>query len=118
MASREEDTQLIIVMDWVRFNEFDKFIWHTANERYTSPQSGQMLKRKGVKSGVSDITVMRPSKGYFGAFIELKTATGKLSVNQKRFLYDMSAEGYFTACCCCADSAISTIKEYLNISNI
>ena len=59
-------------MDWVRFNKLDKFIWHTANERSVSPQSGAILKRKGVKAGVSDLTIARQSNGYPGMYLELK----------------------------------------------
>ena len=110
-----EDIELIKVMDWCRFQKLDSFIWHCANERQTSPQSGSVLKRKGVKAGVADLTIMRASSGKHGAFIELKTATGKLSDSQKKFLDAMGAECYFTATCYSADSAIDTIKEYLQI---
>jgi len=111
-----EDFMQILVMDWVRFMQFDGFIFHVANERSCSPHSGAMLKRKGVKSGVSDIAIMRASKGHNGAWIELKSAMGKLSPNQKKFLDDMHNENYFTACCYSAESAIATIKDYLNIT--
>lgn len=110
-----EDISLIQAMDWVRYNKLDNVIWHVANERTCSPQSGQILKRKGVKAGVSDLVIARPSGKYHGAFIEVKTAVGKLSPAQKRFLEDMADEGYFTAICYSAESTIETIKEYLHI---
>lgn len=116
MKIGEEDLQLIITMDWVRFNKLDNIIWHVANERQVNPHSGSILKRKGVKSGVADLTIMRPSKNFHGGFIELKSAMGKLSPNQKKFLDDMDAEGYFTACCYSAESAIATIKDYLQLT--
>ena len=115
MRIGSEDISLIETMDWVRHSKLDHFIWHVANERTVSPQSGQILKRKGVKSGVSDLVVAKPSGKYHGGFIELKTPTGKLSPNQKKFLDDMQAHGYFTATCYSAESAIETIKSYLQI---
>ena len=115
MAIGKEDTQLIIVMDWVRYNKLDKFIFHVANERSTSPQSGALLKRKGVLSGVSDILILKPSKSYHGAAIELKSKNGILSDNQQAFLDILSEHGYFTTVCYSADEAIGVICSYLNI---
>lgn len=103
-------------MDWVRYNKFDKFIWHTANERQTSPQSGVLLKRKGVKPSVSDITVARQSQGYGGMYLELKSEDGKLSKHQSEFLHDMQEEGYKTYIAWSADEAIQAIKDYLQIT--
>ena len=115
MAIGKEDTQLIIVMDWVRYNKLDKFIFHVANERSTSPQSGALLKRKGVLSGVSDILILKPSKSYHGAAIELKSKNGILSDNQLMFMDVMFEHGYFTSVCYSADEAIYVIANYLNI---
>lgn len=89
-----EDTQLIILMDWVRFNKLDDFIWHTANERRCSPQHGAILKRKGQKAGVFDITVARASRGYHGMYLEMKSINGKLSESQNKFMANMYKEGY------------------------
>lgn len=115
MRNHEEDNHLIAVMEWVRLMNFDSFIWHTANERRCSPRQGAILKRKGVKSGVSDITVARQSKGYPGAYIELKSKNGKLTTSQKTFLHDMTNEGYYTAVCYSCDEAIDVIKRYLGV---
>ena len=108
-----EDIIQITVMDWVRFNKLDKFIFHVANERATTVYAGSILKRKGVLSGVSDILVLRASEPYHGAAIELKSPNGKLSTNQKTFLETLENEGYFTAVCYSSDEAIKTIQNYL-----
>ena len=113
-----EDIIQIQVMDFVRFHKLDKFIFHVANERTTSPQSGALLKRKGVLSGVSDILIMKPSKEKHGAAIELKSKNGKVSPNQQSFLDTLAENGYFTAVCYSADEAIATIIEYLNLNTI
>ena len=110
-----EDIELIKTMDWVRYNKLDKIIWHTANERSVSPQSGSILKRKGVKAGVADLTVARQSNGYPGMYLELKVKGGKLSEHQRIFLHDMEEEGYKTAIAWSSDEAIQCIAEYLNL---
>ena len=74
-----EDTQLIILMDWIRFNKLDDVTYHCANERSTTPQAGALLKRKGVLAGVADVIMMKPSQRWHGLAIELKVKGGKLS---------------------------------------
>lgn len=110
-----EDTQLIIVMDWVRFNNLD-YIWHCANERVVSPQGGAILKRKGVLAGVSDLIIMTPRNGFHGMFIEMKVGVGKLSPAQAKFLEIMNREGYLAVVRYGADETIKTIKEYLGLN--
>jgi len=98
-----EDIIQITVMDFCRYHKLDKFIFHVANERTTSPQSGALLKRKGVLSGVSDILIMKPSKN------------GKVSANQQAFMDILAEHGYFVAVCYSSDEAIAAICKYLNI---
>jgi hypothetical protein len=38
-----EDISLITVMEWVRYNGYQDFIWHVANERAINPYSGSIL---------------------------------------------------------------------------
>ncbi len=118
MKINSEDIMQITVMDFVRYHKLDKFIFHCANERSTTPQAGALLKRKGVLSGVSDILILKSSKGRHGAAIELKSKGGKVSPNQLTFLETLSEHGYFTAVCYSADEAILTICDYLNIAQL
>ena len=113
MKLGEEQIIQITVMDFCRFHKFDDFIFHCPNERKCSPQHGAILKRMGVKSGVPDILILKPSKSYHGAAIELKSKNGKLSDNQQLFLDILASHGYFVAVCYSADDAISTIQNYL-----
>lgn len=114
----EEDLMQISVMDFVRYHNLDKFIFHVAGERICSPQAGAKLKRKGVLAGVSDILILKPSKSFSGACIELKTPTGRLSNHQKSFLSLMKEHGYFTAVCRSAREAKDIISFYLELNTI
>lgn len=114
MSMKGEQVLQVIVFDWVRHNNLDDVIFHVANERACTPQHGAILKRMGVKSGVSDIIITRARKGYHGAFIELKTNIGRVSPNQRDFLAVMDAEGYFTAVCFGHEECIDMIKWYLS----
>jgi hypothetical protein len=112
---RQEDSIMTVIFDWVRIHKFDNFIFHIANERRTSPQAGALLKRMGVKAGVSDIFIARPSRGYHGMFMEIKSEKGKVSPSQKAFLHNMKMEGYEVAVAYGADEAIAWIQAYLDI---
>jgi len=72
-----EDIDLIRLMDWARTRpDIEPFILHVANERRTTPQAGKILKRKGVRSGVADIFLAKPSQNSHGLWIELKIGKG------------------------------------------
>lgn len=113
MKIQREQQEMIAIFDWVRWNKFDKFIWHTANERKCSVQYGMLLKRMGVLPGVTDITIARARNGYHGAFIEVKVGTNKPTQTQIDFMTTMRDEGYFTKTVYSAEAAISTMLEYL-----
>lgn len=116
MTINKESIELIKIMDWVRFNNLDKFIFHIANERRTTPQQGALLKRMGVLAGVSDLCVMKPSGMFHGLFIELKAEKGKATPKQLEFLETMRSNGYDACVVHGAERAIEHIKSYLQLT--
>lgn len=115
MKLNPESIEMLKIFDWVRHNNLDGFTWHMANERRCTPQQGALLKRMGVKAGVSDIFVAKPSQGFGACFIELKAKGGKPSPAQLKFLETMNGNGYLAVIRYGSDEAIATIKEYLNL---
>ena len=73
------------------------------------------LKAEGVKSGVPDIFLAVPSDTAHGLFIEMKSAKGKASDNQKQWLSALSSNGYICAICYSFSDAQQIIMEYLDI---
>lgn len=112
-----EDIELIKIHEWVKNKTTLPFI-HCANERTCTPQYGSILKKKGQRAGVSDIFIPRATKGYHGAWIELKVGNNKPSVLQQQFLDDMTKEGYFSACVWGSEAAINVIKELYSIQDL
>lgn len=104
----------ITVIDWLKLATDLPYI-HTANERRCSPQQGAMLKRMGVRAGVSDIFIPRATELFHGAWIELKVGRNKPTPAQLQFMGDMIAEGYYAACAYDADECILMIKTLYNI---
>jgi len=73
---KEDDFQMAVAE---RLDLMNIFWYHVANERKTNKLTGHYLKLKGVKPGVSDVTVMEPRGIYHGFVCELKTEGNKLS---------------------------------------
>jgi len=115
MKISEETGNQIAVFDWLRAMNLDKVAFHIANERACSPQYGALLKRMGTKAGVSDIFIARKSRAYIGAWIEMKSAKGKLTPKQKEFLEAAAQEGYYTKVAYSSEEAINAIKWYLQM---
>jgi hypothetical protein len=88
---------------------------HIANERSCSIQQGMILKRMGVRAGVSDIFIPRANKTLHGLWIELKFGKNKLSSSQLKFINEMIAEGYGAFVAYGAEEAILVIKSFYNI---
>jgi hypothetical protein len=109
-----ETVEQIKLFDWIRTRpDIYPYAWHCPNERRVSPQHGRILKRMGVKSGVSDVFIAIPTASHHGLFLELKTDKGKLSVKQSEFLYSMNLQGYQALAVWGFEAAQAAILAYL-----
>lgn len=117
-----EQTEQVKLFCWIRSRpDLEPYAMHLANERKTSFITGTLLKIMGVRAGASDVLIAIARQGYFGLFIELKAGKGKMTTNQKRFLADMTIQGYLAVCCTGYESARAFIEAYMddgNLSNI
>lgn len=77
----------------------------------TASQAGR-AKQQGMLRGVPDLFLPVPKNGYFGLFIEMKSANGKPTTDQLAFLNNVGSMGYMTKICYSADEAIKTIEDY------
>ena len=74
--------------------------------------TGARMKREGVKAGVLDIHLPVPSGAYVGLWVEMKTATGTTSQEQKRVIELLRAYGHRVEVCRSAHDAITVIESY------
>lgn len=111
----EESIQKTVIQ-WVRTHPYFKgkegLVLHFPSEGKRSLSYGKKLKDMGFRAGIADLLIAMPRKGYHGAWIELKSKSGKLSPMQVKFLADMSEQGYFTTVCYSIDDAIQKIEWY------
>lgn len=117
---RSETTEQIGVIQWAERQQGEypclKWLHHCPNEGKRTQAAGATLKQMGIKSGVSDLFLPCPKGQYHGLYIELKYGDGKLTKEQKEFLTDMAAAGYYTCTCYTGQDATSVILEYINLS--
>ena len=77
-------------------------------------QVARRLKAEGVKPGVPDICLPVPRGPWHGLYIELKTATGAASREQRQWLEALVTQGYRVALCRGWEAARDCLREYLD----
>lgn len=115
MKLSEETIEAIKLAEWLRQNHPELPFFHIAGERKCSPQYGAILKRMGVRAGVADYFFPRGNMTKKGAWLELKTITGKPSPAQREFMRDMVSEGYDFMFAYGSDEAIALIRDFYSI---
>lgn len=79
----------------------------------TTARQGKMIKDLGYNKGCPDLMIFEPSKGCHGLFIELKTSTGRLTLEQKYWLTELDKRGYYTIVCRSVLECTDIINRYL-----
>jgi hypothetical protein len=74
--------------------------------------TGRKLKAEGVRRGIPDLFYPVPVFPFAGLFIEVKTATGRVSPEQKIELSALEAAGYRVAVCRSSEEIVRAIIEY------
>lgn len=72
------------------------------------------LHQEGVLAGMPDLCVLEACGGFCGLFVEMKTATGVQSKEQRAMQAALNAKGYLATVARSADEGFEIIKEYLN----
>lgn len=98
---------------WFKLSYPKVVIFSMPNERKVTAYAMQRLLKSGLLPGVPDLFMAYPNKDFNGLFIEMKSAKGKLSDNQKKVHTDLS-EYYAVVTCYSFDSFQETIEKYFN----
>ena len=72
------------------------------------------LHSEGVLAGMPDLCVLEALGGYYGLFVEMKTATGQQSKEQKALQLQLNNRGYLCTVARSASEGFEIIKGYLN----
>lgn len=117
--NQHEACEQVKLFQWAQFMTAKhpelELMFHIPNGGSRNKLEAANLKRQGVKSGVPDICLPIPSKGYHGLYIEMKYGKNKPTDNQKKYLNNLSRQGYAVAVCYSWEKAAKVICKYLGI---
>ena len=108
------------VIAWARANERNyPYLWmlHSSLNGLKRTKNAQVkAKSQGMLSGVPDLFMPVAIGNSKGLYIEMKSAKGRISSEQSKFLKAASDFGYSCFICYSAVEAIDKIKNYYNLS--
>ncbi len=112
--NREEDIHLEAYFKWLQDMKWDSNAFHVPNENMIGGAYGATRKRKGVKSGVSDVLIDEAHQGKHGLRIELKAHNGTISFDQLVFLHNENNNGYLAVVAFGLQAAVNITVWYMN----
>ena len=114
-----EDAAQAEVIRWARMRQATapelELLYHIPNGGSRGLLEAVRLKRQGVKPGIPDLHLPIARGGYIGLWIEMKTATGRLSEDQRRIIAMLCAEGHRVEVCRSAADAVEVLEDYLRV---
>ena len=123
MREEEHNIQCACVR-WFNYQwpEYRGLLFAVPNGGARNKATAGKLKAEGVVAGVADLILLVPAKYRINAYleaifpalcIEMKTAKGRQSPEQKEWQVKVEAHGYKYAVCHSLDEFINTINNYL-----
>lgn len=109
---REHSMQAKVVQ-YVRTFYPDVVLAAIPNGSGTTPRNRLYLYTEGLLAGMPDLFLAKPSKGFYGLFIEMKTDTGEESKEQKELRKRLNQAGYLVFVARSDRTAINLIEDYL-----
>ena len=97
----------------LQYREYAQLLHHSPNGGKRNAVEASKFKAMGVRAGFPDLILCVARHGYHGLFIELKTAKGRQSDNQKYFECVLKEQGYEYVVIRSIEDFISTINNYL-----
>lgn len=114
MRHLEDSLQKRCVM-WfsLQYREYAKLLHHSPNGGKRNAIEAAKFKAMGVRAGFPDLILCIARQGYHGLFVELKTAKGRQSDNQKYYQAVLEEQGYKYVVIRSIEDFIATINDYL-----
>ena len=109
----EESTLQIGCVRWFRYQYPKLVIMAIPNGGNRNIVTAAIMKREGVLAGAGDLFLTFASHGYHGLWIEMKTAKGRQSPEQKQFQFLMECNGYKYVVCRSFEEFKNEIENYI-----
>ena len=91
------------------------YVYAVPNGGYRAKRTASILKAEGVKPGVPDTHCFIAVAPFHSLYIEFKTETGDLSLNQECVIRLLREQGHKVVVCRSADSAVDQLLKYLGM---
>ena len=101
------------VVEWCEWHHVPVFAIPNGGKRNAAEAAH--LKRQGVRAGVPDLCIPVARGRYHGLYIEMKVGRNKPTALQAEWIRRLRENGYAAAVCWGADSAIETLRRYLDL---
>lgn len=115
--NEESRTQMALCRWWAvahkGFGVPEQMLFAVPNGGRRDVIGAAILKKEGQRNGVSDLMLAVARGKFHGLFLELKTATGRLSPAQHGFIAGATMQGYAAYTCYSYDDAVILITNYL-----
>jgi len=109
-----EHTEQVRLVQRVRAFYPDVIIAAIPNGGARTAQERLRLYGEGVLAGMPDLCVLKPSKGFSGLFVEMKTQDGVVAAAQRDVAKRLNAAGYLCLVARSCEDGWALIKEYLD----
>jgi hypothetical protein len=109
-----EHTEQVKLVQRVRAFYPDTIIASIPNGGDRTASERVRLHHEGVLAGMPDLCVLEAKNGFHGLFVEMKTATGQQSKEQKALQLQLNNRGYLCTVARSAAEGFEIIKGYLN----
>lgn len=117
-----EHQEQAALIQWARLHEKKypelRLLFAIPNGGLRNKATAGKLRAEGVKAGVPDLCLPVARLNYHGLYIELKTKSGRLSVSQRMWFYDLLRNGYLSLVCFGWEAARDAISNYLAVEDI
>ena len=98
---------------WFRLQYPDTIIAAIPNGGKRGIKTAMAMKREGVLAGMPDLFIASARDGFHGLFIEMKSAKGTTTPEQKIVLEKLRDEGYIVFVCRSFDDFQAIVNNYM-----
>ena len=113
MTERNETFEQKQLIQWCRTDPRLQYLFHIPNESVGGQGWIVRNRQMGVRSGVPDLFYPVPLHGWHGLFIEMKSKSGRMSRDQKRWFDILNAFGYKCVIAHGWEEAKKALEEYV-----
>ena len=114
-----EHAHQVTLVKWfdLTYPEYKGRLFAVPNGGFRHKATARKLSLEGVRKGVPDLFLPIPTPNHHGLFVELKSESGRPTVEQKEWISYLNSEGYLAKICKGWVTASKVISEYLECSS-